>query len=61
MDDKPPVYSFIQERVNVLLNPGFLLVILNVCSENLADFVFIPKLRSNSGLKKLPIYHTNAE
>ena len=40
--------------LNVLLNPGFLLVILKICSQNQANVVFI------AGLKK-SFCHTNAK
>ena len=42
------------ERVNVLLNTDFLLVILNICSQNQANVVFIAKFRSNSCLIRKP-------
>ena len=36
------------EGVNVLLSPGFLLAILNICSKNQANVVFIAKSGSKS-------------
>ena len=47
-----------KERVNVLLKPNFLLVILNICSQNKASVVCIAKFGGNSGLKNLPIIIT---
>ena len=41
-----------------LLNPGVLLVILNICSQNQANVVFIAKFGSNSDLKTISIIIT---